>query len=343
MERKNLLDLAQAMNPDGKIADCAEVLVESNPIVEDMPMFPSNAAMSNRVTIRSSNPTVSRGKLNQGLSRSKARKRQRVDTIGMYVGRSEFDSRTPWFVGSDNFERERGQEEDAFLEEFSQTIAYDIIYGDEAIYESGMTGLQPRLETAATAKTGSQVAKHHGSPSGNDYTSIYVVDWGERACHGIYPMNAPDGTAAENGVDVQDRGIMDVLDAESNPFPAYVTDFLWFIGISVRDDRHIARLANIDVSQALADTTTLLVDSLIPMLARMPKGSGFTRVAYCSTNIKIALELQLKRMESANATYAAKSTLGLSLQEYLGAPTLHVHGVPFRDVDQISEAESTIS
>lgn len=333
MERRNLLDIMRSLDPDKSYADCAEILTENNPIVEDMPMFPSNNAMGHRVTRRSTLPTVYRGKLNMGLTKSKSRKTQVVDTIGMYTGRAEVDSRTSAWVGSDTLELDRGSEEDAFLEKFTQTIAYDLLYGDEDTYESGMTGLQPRLETAATAKTGSQVAKHHSSPSGSDYTSIYIVDWGERAVHGIYPMNHKMA-----GLDIQDRGIMDVLDSESLPFPAYVTDFHWYVGLAVHDNRHIGRLANIDVSQALADTTTLLTKSLIPMLNRMPKGKSWKRVMYCSTDIKTALEQQLKHMAGASA-----NNVFLSMQEYLGEMMLHVHGVPVRDVDQISQAESLVS
>jgi len=330
MERRNLYDLMMALDPEHQYADCAEILTESNPVVEDMPMYPSNAEMGHESTLRSTLPTVYRGKLNMGLTRSKSTKKKVVDTIGMYTGRAEVDSRTSAWVGSDKLEMDRGSEEDAFLEKFTQTIAYDLLYGDEDIYESGMTGLQPRLQTAATAKTGSQVAKHHGSPSGSDYTSIYVVDWGERACHGIYPKNHK-----AVGLDVEDRGKMDVLDAESNPFPAWVTDFHWYVGLAVEDPRHIGRLANIDVSQALADTTTLLHKSLVPLLNRMPKGKGWQRVLYCSTDIKSALELQLKYTTAAN--------VWLTMQEYLGQEILHVCGNPIRDVDQVSQAEDTIS
>lgn len=327
MDRLTLLDIAREQDPDGKIAQIAEILTETNPILQDAPMLPSNADMGNRVTLRSTLPTVQRAKINQGTTRSKGTTKQMVDTIGMYDGRSEVDSRLAYIVGAGNFAQARANEDDSFVEALNQLMADDLFYGDEAIYESGCTGLQPRLETAATAKTGSQVAKHHGSPSGSDYTSIFIVDWHPRYVHLIYPK------AHRGGIVTEDHGKVEVLDAESKPFDAFVTYFLLMFGLTIRDPRHIGRLANIDVSQALADTSTLIFNSLVPMLNRMPKPNGARRVLYCSTNVKTAIELQVKSV----------SNLALSIQDYLGEPTPHVHGYPVRDCDAISEAESLVS
>jgi hypothetical protein len=326
MDRKTLIDIARETDPDGTIAEVAEILHEMNPFIQDAPAMASNNVMTQLNTIRDSLPTVARGQINKGIVRSKSTSRQEEDDIGMYVGRSEVDARTPRIVGAGNFAKERANEDDTFIESINQTVIYDFLYGDVAINSAGCTGLQPRLETAATAITGSQVAKHHASPAGSDYTSVYIVDWDERACHLIYPK------ASQAGLYVDDLGKNQVLDADGAQLTAFVTEYMWLVGLTVKDPRHIGRLANIDVSQALADTTTLLYNSLIPMLNRMPTPRG-QRVLYTSRNIKTAFELQLK---SVNNVF-------LSMQEYQGKPMLHVHGYPVRSTDGISEAESVIT
>ena len=330
LDRMNLLDVALRTDPDGKAATIIEVLSQSNPILQDAPAYPSNAQMGNRVTIRAALPTVGYRKINQGSVRSKSGARQKIDTIGFLDGRCEVDVRERKILGEAGFNAQRIGENKAFIEAMSQKAAYTMIYGNELLYEAAFTGLQPRLETAATAITGSQVAKHHSSPSGSDYTSIYVVDWGEDFVHLIYPR---DGGGAVVGLDVRDLGEQSVLDVDSNPFQALVTVYEWMLGLTVKDPRRIGRIANIDVSQALTDTSTLLKTTISGVLTGMPPKNGANRVLYCSRNIYQALENQVE----------SKANVMFGYEDYLGEKILHVRGNPIRIVDQISEAESTIT
>lgn len=329
MDRLTLLDIAKQSDPDGGIADIVEVLDQNNPILQDAPAIASNAQMGNRVTRRSSLPTVAWSKINQGVTRSKGSTEQLVDTIGMLVGLSESDSRIGEIVGGGKFAEARWSEDKGFLEAMAQEVASTMLYGSELLDESSFTGFQPRLETAATAITGSQVSKHHDAPSGSDYTSIYVVDWHPDKVALIYPESS---TA---GVKVQDLGKQRVNDKDGNPFSAFVTEFLWLIGLTVKDARHMARLANIDVSQALTDETfaSSLVRSLIILLKGMPSPMGAKRVLYTSRNVAAAMELQV--MQQGNVMF--------SFSEYLGERTLHFAGHPVRVLDQMSETETAIS
>jgi hypothetical protein len=327
MDRITLLDIARQTDPDGSIAQIVEVLDQYNPILQDAPAMPGNAPMGNRVTRRSSLPSVAWGKINEGVTRTKGSVGQVLDTIGMLVALSEVDARIEKIHGSDKLNRVRWGEDKAFLEAAAQEVASTFLYGNELSSESSFTGLQPRLTTLATAITGSQVRSHHASPSGSDYTSIYVIDWGEDYCHVIYPE------ASQAGIDSEDLGKQRVNDKDGNPFMAFCTEYTWMIGLTVKDPRRIARLCNIDVSQALADTTTLLTDSLIKLVNGMPPKSGANRVLYCSRNILSALELQIQ----------SKSNVLFSWGEYLGEKTLHFKGSPFRFLDQMSEAESQVT
>lgn len=327
--RLTLPDIASREDPDGKIAAIVEVLAKSMPELNDAPAFPSNAEMGNRVTIRSSLPTVYWRKINQGVTRSKGATHQRQDAIGFMTALSEVDTAIKKVVGEGKFSSARWTEDKAFLEALAQKASLTLWYGNQATDAAAFTGLQPRLGTLATAITGSQVRAHHGSPSGDDYTSIYIVDWSEDYCHLMYPKNG------QMGLEAKDQGEQRVTDAEGLPFMAAVTEYNWLLGLTIKDDRHIARLANIDVSQALADTTfaNLIPTSLVKLMASMPQPNGANRVLYCSRNILAALELQL--MQQANILF--------SWGEYLGQKTLHFKGFPVRASDQISEAESLLS
>jgi len=325
LARLNLVDIAKREDPSGVLAKrMAEVLNESNDVVKDMPMVAANAPFGQRVTMRSSIPSVAWSKINKGATRSKSSTKQQVDTIGMLVAMSEVDAKLKDVVL--DFEAKRRSEDAAFLEAFAQAVALTIFYGNEVTEESGFTGLAPRMASLNTSSyVASYVKGHHASPSGSDTTSIYVCDWGESGVHGIYPP------ATVAGLGIENLGKIRVDDDASNPMSAYVTEYKWYVGLSVADPRHCARLANIDISQALSDTSTSLVKSLVEVFNGMASRSGMRRVAYCRREIVTAMWNQVFE----------KSNLAITIAEYLGEFRPFVHGVPLVACDQISANEGT--
>lgn len=327
LDRANLLDLAKELDPNGSPAMIAEVLNETNPIVQDAPVYPSNAMMGNRVTLRSSLPTVPWGKLNKGAIRSKSSVRQQVDAIGYLHGLSEVDARHRKILGEAAFNRHRWLEDKTFIESMNQTVASTILYGDEKTNPLGFTGLAPRLATLNPDTITDSRVRSMGTVTGGDGTSIYVIDWSEDTCHLTYPMNS-----STVGLEVEDLGKQRVDDVDGNPFTAYVTEFHWMVGLTVKNPRHIARLANIDVSDAnvASPTQGTLIYAMIDLLVGMPQQKG-TRVAYTDRRIVGALMKQ------------AKTNAEVSIAEWQGQQTPHILGIPVRALDQISIAESTVS
>jgi hypothetical protein len=326
MDRLTLLDIAKQQDPDGKAAQIVEVLNQTNAIVQDAPAYAANAPMGNRVTLRSSLPVVNFAKVNQGVVRSKGSTEQKVDTIGLIAGLSEVDSKLQKIVGAANFDKARWNEDQGFLESMSQLAAQTFLYGDERVNEAAFTGFATRMGSLQNAITGPQVV-NYGSVTGGDGTSIYIVDWGERACSLIYPE------ASIAGIDSRDKGELRVTDADNNPMMAYVTAYDWTLGLTVRDPRHMGRLANIDVSDAQADTNFKLGTSLIDVLTSMPDPGGATRVMYCHRFIFAAFYKQAINKQNA----------ALRIDDYKGKPTPYFWDIPIRRCDQIVTNESTVS
>jgi len=326
--RPTLLDRARQTDPDGTPAHIAEILNESNMILQDAPAYPSNAQMGNRVTLRSSMPDVYWAGINEGYTKSKGSTRQVVDTIGILTGMSQVDSKMKLVLGDGAYMAHREKDDDAYVEKLGQTIANTILYGNENLLSNTFTGLAPRMASLATAKAGSQVHSHHSSPAGSDNTSFFVVDWGERAAKLIFPK---DGMS---GLQTTDKGEQMVTDADGLDMFAHVTKYDWSIGLSIEDPRRIARLANIDMSQALTDTSTLLVNSVIKLVNSMPAKMGNHRVLYTHEDIITALELQVINKPTG---------ILLSMQEYLGEHILHFRGSPIRPLDQMSANEGTLT
>jgi hypothetical protein len=327
--RLTLLDHAKILDPDGSVAQVVEILNQTNEMLQDAPAYASNAPMGHRTTFRSSLPTVDFTKINKGVVRSKGTTEQRTDSIGLLAGLSEVDSKMASIIGAGAFAQERKKQDDGFLEAFSQLVQTTLLYGDTKTNEASFDGLAPRLATLNnTSLTTSQVHSA-GTVTNSDGTSIYVVDWGSRGAHLIFP---PNSTA---GLRVEDKGELRVTDAEGNPFMAYTTAYDWAIGLSVEDPRHIARLANIDLSDASSGGSSqgVLYDKLIDLLSLMPSRGGMNRVMYVHPRLYGAFRKQAM----------AKTNLALTMEQYLGGFEPHFDGIPVRRVEKISLTESTVS
>ncbi len=338
--RKTFLDLAMAADPNGNPAIVIEALSRLYPMLLDGPAEESNADLGNEVTIRTALPAVARISFNQGIAATKSAKTKRVDTIGIFAGRSELDEKYTLAFSAERIKAERENENAAFIESMGQQVMTDVLYADENVDSRGMTGFAPRMASLSTSLSGSQV-KSMGSVSGGDGTSIYIVDWGKRGAKFIYPKNGQmrgSGGAqlAAAGMRVLDKGIIEIMDANNNPFDAFVTEYRFALGLTVIDPRHIARLANIDISDANLTSPTQggLFEALSDMMIRMASPEGLQRVIYCTRDIFGAFIKQANNKVSSGA---------LTREEYLGKLVPHYQGFPIRAVDAIASNESTVS
>lgn len=329
--RLTLADFAKAKDPNGLIAEVYELFSEYNAPVKDGSARPANAPYGHRVTLRRSLPAVGTAKINKGVVRSKSVTDQAVDTIGFFAGRSEIDTRIRKVEGDAAYAERRRLEDLAFEEALAQLVANNFFYGDQRTDEAAFDGLRLRLNTLneGTSRRTSQVWGMGAAVVGADSTSIYLVDWGERATTWIFP---PATTA---GLEVKDHGDVQGNDVDGNPMEIGLTTYDWMVGLSAGDPRHIARLGNIDLSDALlltAKAQAFLFDQAEQVLSWMPARGSNRRVAYCATGVWAAFNKQARSV----------GNLALSLQEYLGEPTPHIWNVPLVQSEQISVTEPAI-
>lgn len=326
--RMNVLDLTKQSDPDGKPAKVAEVMVQINPLFDDMPMFPSNAPTGHQVTMRSSLPTVSTGRINQGVARSKSTTRQVVDTLCLINGSCEFDERLRDIYGA-NFEEARWGENRMFIESITQKATNLILYGNENADDSQFTGIITRYNSLSGPNAAYTI---NAGGSGSDNTSIVIVDWEENYASGIHSPSAPAG------IKVLERGSQRVTDIAGNPFYALTTDYRVNMGITIKDPAHVARVCNIDVSdiQAAGNSSyagpnllKLLTDAMYVMKAP----NGATRVIYAPNVVLNALDNLVQ----------VKANLALAYGEWHGQPVLTYRGFPMRRVDQFSLAETKVT
>jgi hypothetical protein len=331
--RMTLLDYAKSKDPDGQQAQVIELANQLSPVLQDAPAYPCNSPYGNRTTLRRSLPTVGTAKINRGVTRSKSTTDQRTDTLGFFSGRSEVDARIRKIEGAAAYAKKRSDENAAFQESLAQLITNYAFYGDVKSDEAGFDGLSIRM-AALNAGVDVKAAQVWNQASGQavvggDGSSMFVVDWGERSVFLGFP---PNTTA---GLDVQDLGDISVNDDDGNPFQAGTTLYEWFVGLVVKDPRHMARLANIDLSDSAIDTPLQgkIFDNMERLFAMMPDPGAATRVIYCPLRLYSSFLKQARTV----------SNLALSMMDYLGKPTPSIWGYPLRRSDQLSITEGTIS
>src|SRR4051812_37253753 len=86
-----LVDVAKRLAPDGSLDNIAELLQQSNEIVQDVPWHEGNMLTGHLTTLRTSLPTVYWRRYNEGVLPSKSTTGQITEVCAMMEAWSEID------------------------------------------------------------------------------------------------------------------------------------------------------------------------------------------------------------------------------------------------------------
>ena len=326
-----LLDIAQSMDPDGRVADVAELLMQTNEILLDMPWFEGNLPTGHKATIRTGLPAAVWRQFYQGVPPSKSQRAQITDACGMLETRSEVDKDEADLNG--NAQAFRLSEATAFVEGMNQTFCTSLMYGNQLANPERFNGFAPRYSSLSATNAQNIVV---GGGAGADNTSIWLVVWGKQTVHGIYPRGSKAGLQHE------DLGTIDAFDANNNRFRAYADWWQWKCGLHVKDWRYVVRAPNIDVSALVAQSGAAdLIKLMIRMMARIPSANMGTPVFYANRTVKEMLAIQaLDKSQNALGIQEATKQFG---NVSIAINELRFFGVPVRTVDQILTTEAVVS
>lgn len=322
-----LLDVVRRLAPDGKIAVIAELLNKSNPILDHMTWVEGNLPTGHKHNIRTGLPTVYWRLLNQGIPKSKSTTKAIVEAMGMCEAFSDVDVDLAKLNG--NEKAFRLSEDIAFIEAMGQEMATKLFYGDSATDEAEFIGLSPRYSTISTDEDHSGFNIVNGGGSGADNASIWLVGWGKNACHGIFPKGSMAGLHSE------DLGKRVVQDANSNNFLAYSNHYKWDVGLAVRDWRHVVRIANIDMSDLIANNANAadLINLMIDATGKLPASGDVRYAFYCNRTIQTILRKQVR----------SDTNVRLTVDTVAGKKITSFDGIPINRTDALLSSESAVS
>ena len=331
-----LADWAKRTDPDGRVPVIAELLSQSNEILEDCVFKEGNLPTGERVVIRTGLPTVYWRALNQGIPNSKSVTAQVDEACGMLEARSEVDKDLAMLNG--NTAQFRLSEDTAFLEAMNQTMASTLFYGNPGTDPKQFLGLAPRY----SALTGSNNAQNVITAGGSDATSntsVYLVVWGDNTVYCPFPKGSKAGLMHE------DLGEQTVYNADGTRLQAYATRYQWKNGLVVKDWRYVARICNIDTDDLIAQTTTQAASAATALIKLM------SRALYRIPNMAMGrAAFYMNRTVHSGLAIAAldKSQAVLKINDGLsqfGMPYswLSFQGVPLRRTDVIVNTEAVVS
>jgi hypothetical protein len=342
-----LVDIASALDPDGKIATVAELLNQSNEIIQDVNFFAGNLPTGHKTSVRTGLPSVIMRKFYQGTPVSKSLRATVTDTIGMAESRMEIDRDLAELGG--NAADYRASESFAYVEAMSQKFGQQVFYGDNTADPDGILGLSPRF-SSLSAQTGTNVMSAGGA--GSDNTSVWLIVWGDNTISGIYPKGSKAGLIHE------DQGIQPCYDSSNNVYDGYRDKWQWKFGLCVKDWRYAVRIANIDISDLRGFTgtqvdtaSTYLPYLMAESLSKIPSMSMGRACFYANRTVKGMMAVQgVKRLGGFLTVEQAANQFGkLGPGSVAGTGTgisggsVTFLGVPVRTVDQLLLTEAVVS
>lgn len=325
--RPTLLDLAKRLDPNDRIAVIAELLAETNEILDDAVWMEGNLPTGHRSTIRTGLPTPTWRKLYGGVQPTKSTTAQVTDGCGMLEAIAEVDKALADLNG--NTAAFRLSEERAHIEAMSQELADTLFYGNQGTEPEAFTGLSPRYNSLSASNSENIVV---GGGSGTDNGSIWLLGWSEDKVTMIYPKGSKIGLQHK---DMGETLIQDA-DGSNGRMLAYVSHFRWDAGVHVKDWRYAVRIPNIDKSALTKDAASGadLADLMFQAMRRIPNLAGCKPAFYMSRDMATFLGRQQTNLVK-NSSLTIDNVGGRMVETF--------KGIPVRRVDALSADEALVS
>lgn len=322
-----LLDVTKRMDPNGKVDLIAEMLTQTNEVLDDMVWIEGNLPTGHRTTMRTGLPTPTWRKMYGGVQPTKSTTAQVTDACGMLEAYAEVDKALADLNGNTN--QFRLSEERAHIEGMNQEFASTLFYGNEGTEPEAFTGFAPRFNSLSANNGGNILT---GGSADTDNNSIWLVVWGPNTVHGIYPKGS------KAGLQHQDKGQVTIenVDGNNGRMEAYRSHYRWDCGLTVRDWRYVVRIANIELSALTknASAGADLIDLMTQALELVPSLSMGRPAFYVPRTIRSYLRRQITNKVAAST---------LTMDNVAGKKVIAFDNVPVRRCDSLAGNEALVS
>lgn len=326
-----------AKSKDKMIGGVAEVLIEENPMLLDIPYMVMNKGTIHEEDIRSALPAVYYRKANQAIPASKTTVETRTFGASHFESKSQMDFKVASRGGENMIAYNRWNQAQGHIQAMANEHADLTIYGSPETSNLKSAGLMDIYSTVdtTTEETANQVID--GGGTGSDNTSILLVHWGERSIFGVYPAGCMAGLKridrSPNNTQIQ----ITALDSngDAGTFWGFEEQFEIDHGLVVKDYRQAARICNLDLSNLRSGTGAAdLIDLMISADYKIHSPENGTGVWYVNRTIAAFLHKQALTAVGAGA--------GLTFENFEGKRILTFLGKPVRRSDALLNTEARV-
>lgn len=332
----NLLTLSDvAKGKNAQIGKVAEVLVQSNPILDHIPYMEMNEKTVHIESLRSNLPAVYYRKANQPIPATKSRIEERTFSAAHFESKSQIDVMVAARGGADRVAFNRWNQSQGHIQAMAQEHADLLIYGSPSDDARKVAGFFDVLSTlTSTEPTSKQMVAAGGA--GSDNTSILFVDWGPNTVFGVYPAGTTAGLKREDNGKVQIIGTTET--SVTGTFWGWEEQFMIDHGLVIKDYRATARVCNIDISDLKTGGTSAadLLKFMTRAHYRIPAAVR-TKSAYVYMNSTVASFLHEQALEKVGAGG------GLTFQNFQGEQVMTFLGRQVIVTDALLNTEATVS
>jgi hypothetical protein len=328
-------DLYKRLKGDGTWdSDIVELLIQENPILDDMVIVEANDGSSDKTSIRTGIPSATWVAYYEGVQASKGSSKQVRDTSGMIETKVEMDERL--YNDSPNAKEAWMDEVSVHAEAMNNGQADAMFYGRIATEPRKFNGLINFYNAYAPAtsvddKLSSHFvfnAKSASQASTALLRSIWLIGWSPKSIRCFYPKGSRGGMTRTEKIKVE------MTDAAGGTFPGLRQYLRWHLGLTVRDFRYGGRLANIQLDEML-DTSSVpdYVELIRKMNARV-KDIGVNQAYYMDRTTWENVETLMHRKTMGNA---------VSVKELQERTTMTLFGRPVRICDALASNETEVA
>jgi hypothetical protein len=319
-----LLDFAKSLDPDGSVARVIKLLSQTNEILDDAPAVMGNLPTGHLITQETGLPAVYYRQINQGVAPGVTKTAQITEQCAMLEARSEIDVKLANLNG--NSAAWRLSRASRYLEAMNQRMTSTLMYGNGGTTPSEFSGFSVRYSLLSAGNGGNII---DAGGTGSDNSSIYLIGWGPETCHLIYPKGST------GGVSHKDLGEGDAFDANSLRYRALMDQWCWDNGLALPDWRYVVRIANIDISNLVAQTSNAdLIEKMIIAIHSLPHLGMCRPVFYMNRTVFSMLDIQRRNDVIAGG--------GLKYENVDGVATSTFRGIPVRKLDALVDTEARV-
>lgn len=327
VKNPTLLDVANASDPNGKIAAIAEIMNQTNEVLDDMTFKEGNLVTGEKVIVRTGIPAPTWRKMNGGVQPVKSTTAALTFNCGQLANYSEIDKDVADLNG--NTSAYRLSQDRPIIEGINQEFTTTLFYGNDHTTPESFMGLSS-FYNDSTAKNAENLIL--GDGVGTDNASIWLIVWSPETIYGITPKGMPAGLRHT------DKGIVTIENADgaNGRMEAYRSYYQMFGGVAVKDWRYAVRIANIDKSNLKKDAASGsdLLDLMFQAIEQIPALNMGRPVFYMSRTIRSFVRRQ--------ATNATKSST-LTIENVGGKQLMTFNGIPMKRVDALAADETLVA